>query len=80
MFVFFQPHGPTFSACIFFELHRIKGQYHIEIYYKRERGRDKKPLQPLKLLCGTQCPLEEFYRLYSEIIPDRDYDDECKLD
>ncbi|XP_031617002.1 lysosomal acid phosphatase-like [Contarinia nasturtii] len=74
-----EPHSPPYSACVFFELHRNKGKYHIEIYYKSEQGRDKKPLQPLKLLCGTKCPLDEFYRLYSDIIPTRDYDIECKL-
>ncbi|XP_031617280.1 prostatic acid phosphatase-like isoform X2 [Contarinia nasturtii] len=77
--VFDDPHIPPYSSCVFFELHKTGENYHIEIYYKKERGADKRPLQPLKLRCGTMCPLNEFYKAYNDILPTGDYDTECKL-
>ncbi|XP_031617001.1 prostatic acid phosphatase-like [Contarinia nasturtii] len=72
-----QAHIPPYSSCVFFELHRNKGKYHIEVYYKRDRGVDKRPLQPLRLRCGPKCPLNEFYDKYNDIIPTKSFDEEC---
>lgn len=65
---------------MFFELHKFNGTFHVEIYYKRSRGEDKVPLEPLSIpQCGKKCPLERFYELYRDVIPTEDFDTECRL-
>lgn len=65
---------------MFFELHQFNGVYHVEIYYKRDRGEDKVPLQPLFIPnCGQKCPLNKFYEIYQDILPTEDFDTECRL-
>lgn len=71
---------PSYAACLFFELHQFNGTYHVELYYKQERGEDKVPLQPLFIPnCGEKCPLSKLYELYQEILPTEDFDTECRL-
>lgn len=82
VFFWFQPvHIPPFAACLFFELHRIKGKYYIELFYKRERGEDPTRIPIPK--CGKRksdpCAFDKFARLYKDIIPSDDYELECAL-
>ncbi|XP_031621877.1 lysosomal acid phosphatase-like [Contarinia nasturtii] len=76
----FPPKTPTYSSSLFFELHKTGDKFHIEIYYKHERGNDKVPLKPLNIRCGIKCSLDAFYGAYNDIIPTKDFDTECKLD
>lgn len=77
----FQPHIPIYASCLFFELHKSDGDYHIEIFYKRYRGEDKEPLEPLFIPeCGKKCSLKKLYKLYKDIIPKKDFDQECNID
>lgn len=77
----FQPlHIPQYGSCIFFELHKFNGTFHIEIYYKRYRGEDLEPLEPLSIPnCGKKCPLDRLYKIYRDILPTGDFDTECRL-
>lgn len=71
---------PPYSAAIMFELHQINGTFHVELYYKQERGEDLVPLQPLLIpYCGQKCPLNKLYEIYRDIIPTEDFDTECRL-
>lgn len=71
---------PSYAACLFFELHQNNGTYHVELYYKQERGEDKVKLQPLFIPnCGQKCPLSKLYEIYQDILPTEDFDTECRL-
>lgn len=71
---------PPYASCLLFELHQINGTFHVELYYKQERGEDKVPLQALFIPnCGQKCPLNKFYEIYDDIIPTEDFDTECRL-
>lgn len=71
---------PTYASCLLFELHQLNGTFHVELYYKRERGDDKVPLEPLEIPnCGKKCPLDKLYEVYKDIIPTEDFDTECRL-
>lgn len=62
------------------ELHQSNGTFHIEIYYKRDRGDDKVPLQPLIIPnCGNKCPLHKLNEIYQDILPTKDFETECRL-
>lgn len=63
-----------------FELHRVNGKFHIEIFYKRDRGADKVQLQPLVIPnCGPKCPLNKLNDIYRDVIPTGDFETECRL-
>lgn len=71
---------PSYASCLLFELHQFNGTFHVELYYKHERGEDKVPLQPLFIPnCGQKCPLNKLYEIYQDIIPKEDFDTECSL-
>lgn len=71
---------PPYASCLFFELHQNNGTFHVELYYKQERGEDKVPLEPLVIPnCGQRCPLSKLYEIYHDIIPTEDFDTECRL-
>lgn len=63
-----------------FELHHFNGNFHIEIFYKLERGEDKMPLKPLVIPnCGQKCPLNKLNDIYRDVIPTEDFETECRL-
>lgn len=71
---------PTYASCLLFELHQLNGTFYVELYYKRDRGEDEVPLEPLVIPnCGKSCPLSKFYEIYEDIIPTEDFDTECRL-
>lgn len=71
---------PGYTSCVFLELHDVNGNFHVEIYYKRDHGEDKKPLEPLYIPnCGTKCPLYRLYEIYKDVIPSDEYDVECRI-
>lgn len=76
---FQDPHIPPYASCLFFELHKSNGVYHVEIFYKRNRGDDSEPLEALFIPdCGKKCPLNQFYKIYQDIIPVEDFETECR--
>lgn len=61
------------------ELHKSNGIFHVEIFYKKNRGEDAEPLEPLTIPnCGKQCPIEKFFEIYEDIIPTDDFETECR--
>lgn len=65
---------------MFFELHKSNGEFHVEIFYKSYRGDDPVPLEPISIPnCGQKCSLEKLYVVYQDILPTKDYDDECHV-
>lgn len=52
----------------------------MEFFYKKNRGEDSEPLEPLLIPnCGKRCPLEKLYEIYEEIIPVDDFETECRV-
>lgn len=72
-----QLHSPPYCACIMFELYKLNGNYNLQIFYKNTSTETLKPLMIPK--CGTTCPLNKMFELYSDVIPDGDFETECKL-
>ncbi|KAM7363552.1 acid phosphatase 1 isoform 2-T2 [Cochliomyia hominivorax] len=69
-------HSPPYIACIMLELRLDeKLQPYVSIFYKNTTA------EPYLLTipdCGVQCPLNEMFKIYSDILP-KDWDSECKL-
>lgn len=52
----------------------------MEIFYKRDVGEDKVPLQPIVIPnCGQKCPLSKLNGIYRDVIPTEDFETECQL-
>ncbi|XP_031627358.1 testicular acid phosphatase homolog [Contarinia nasturtii] len=74
----FEPHVPPFASSVHLELYKNGEQEHyIQIFYRKS---DEEVLLPLNIPnCGEKCSLNQLYKLYNDIIPDRDHDTECRL-
>lgn len=74
---FIQQHRVPYAACIFLELYQsINGPY-IQVIYKSSTRQNTDPLEIPN--CGSKCPLKKFYELYSDILPSKSFDEECRL-
>ncbi|XP_068911191.1 venom acid phosphatase Acph-1-like [Tenebrio molitor] len=63
----FYRHVPPFGATIFFEIHNIKGQYGLKLFYQDyTAGRPRLLTIPG---CASFCPLEDLYELVGENLP-----------
>lgn len=71
-------HHPPYASSLHFELYKSdQNQYYIQIFYRK--AQEEYPV-PMNIPgCGTRCPLNQFYNLYKAIMPDDDFDTECKL-
>lgn len=72
-----QMHFVPNAASVHIELFKSgKNEHYIQIFYRKS---EEERLNPLKIpKCGEKCPLNEFYKLYGELIPG-DFYSECKL-
>jgi hypothetical protein len=72
-----------FSASLLFELHQneINSNYFVRIYYYNETLTDKSPHLLSLPNCDylTDCPLDKFFSLTKELIPE-DWDKECGIE
>lgn len=59
------------------ELHQYNNTPYVQIFYKNTSATPKPMYIPN---CGDFCPLEKFYQLYAEILPEKHFDIECKLE
>lgn len=72
-----QLHSPPYCACIMFELRKLNNDYNLQIFYKNTSAEALTPLNIPK--CGASCPLSKMFALYSDVLPDGDFETECKL-
>ncbi|XP_031637759.1 lysosomal acid phosphatase-like [Contarinia nasturtii] len=74
----FKPHVPPFASSLHLELYKVGEKKHfIQIFYRKS---DEEILLPLNIPnCGEKCSLDQLYKLYYDIIPNRDHDTECRL-
>ncbi|XP_008550915.1 venom acid phosphatase Acph-1 isoform X1 [Microplitis demolitor] len=68
---------PGFNAMVLIELHEIKGDWNVQLFYRNAPDYEIRPL----IIPGCQqiCPLKKFKELMEPMIID-DYETECKVD
>nr|CAI5844099.1 unnamed protein product [Callosobruchus analis] len=67
--VFEYPHVPTYGSFILLEVHNITGVHGMKIFYENYSGQGVKLLKMPN--CDEFCPLEQFVKLVTDLIPDR---------
>lgn len=73
----FRSRNPPYAASMLFELYKIENKYYIQLFYKNTTAESLSPLNIPN--CGEKCPLEKFYSIYKDIIPEEDHEMECQL-
>ncbi|XP_031638619.1 lysosomal acid phosphatase-like [Contarinia nasturtii] len=70
---------PPFASCLFFELYQSgKDNFNVQLFYKNTTVEDLPPLNPLNIPgCGTKCPLDQFKRLFKDVLPIQNFETEC---
>lgn len=67
---------PPYASSIHFDLYTTSdSQYYLQLTYRHSN-------QPTLLRfpgCGTKCSIEDLRKMYREIIPVGDFEDECRL-
>lgn len=63
------------------ELRTFENKSYIEVYYKNttENPPPGKLLPLLIPQCGYSCPLQKMYKLFSNVIPQNDFQTECTI-
>lgn len=72
---------PPYAASLFLDLYQHnedRQQYFIQITYKLSNNENIPPLEIPG--CGTLCPLDKFYDIYTDFIPMNDFETECKME
>ncbi|XP_055300680.1 testicular acid phosphatase homolog [Sitodiplosis mosellana] len=66
----FELHFPPFASSLHFELYRTsKNEHYFQLFYRKSENEEI--LTPLNIPnCGEKCTLDQFYKVYSAIIPD----------
>lgn len=76
LFAQFGYRAPPFASSLHFDLYKTMGnQFHMQLTYRYDNES--------KLLrfpgCGTKCSMEDLYRMYKELIPTAEFEEECRL-
>lgn len=72
--------SPPYTACILFELYKSNDNFYVQLFYKKTIGLDGTPLKALHIpKCGRKCNLDEFNRIYKDVLPTADFDTTCRL-
>lgn len=74
---FSQFHQPPYASCLLFEVYEREDLPYLQIFYKNSTESNFPPLDIPN--CDTECPLDDFYRLYAGMLPTVNVDDACKL-
>ncbi|ENN83161.1 hypothetical protein HUJ04_000175 [Dendroctonus ponderosae] len=59
--------SPPYGACVIFEVHEVRGQFGIKLFYVDYEEDSPKPLSIPG--CPHFCPVDRFYALVEEILP-----------
>lgn len=72
-----QPHSPPYSSSVLFELYESNdNSFYVQVFYRNSTTEEPVPLNIPD--CGTKCPLNQLYELYSDVLP-TDFETECRL-
>lgn len=74
----FQDISVPYAASILFELYESNGEFYVQIFYKKTED-ENIPAMDIPG-CGTKCPLNKLFDIYSSIISTQDFDTQCRLD
>lgn len=70
-------HCPPYRSSILIELYKVKSDFTIKMFYRNSTVED---LSPLNIPgCGTNCPLNKIFQIYKDILPEEDFNTECKV-
>lgn len=59
------------------ELYKMNNVHTIKIFYKNST---EEILSPLNIPnCGSVCPLNKMFEIYKDILPDNDFETECRV-
>lgn len=71
-------HYPPYASSIHIELYKsYQNAHYVQIFYRKAQEEHPTPMNIPD--CGIRCPLDTFYDLYKAIMPENDFDTECKL-
>lgn len=78
LFFLSQPHSYIFHRMPHLELYKTTDdQYYVQVFYRKS---NEEHLEALNVPgCGTKFSVQEFLDFYKEIIPENDFDSECRL-
>lgn len=73
-----QLHFPPCASSLHLELYKTKDdQHYVQLFYRKS---NEEHLEPLDVPgCGTQFSVQQFLDHFKEIIPENDFDSECRL-
>lgn len=60
-----------------FEVRKLKNDYVLQIFYRNTTTETPKALNIPN--CGCMCPLSKMFELYDDVLPDGDFETECRL-
>lgn len=71
-------HIPDYATSVHFELYEREKDHYVSLLYKINISESIVPFDIPG--CGKICPLDQFYKLYNEILPKKneDYDSICR--
>lgn len=71
-------HYPPYASSIHLELYKSnQNEHYVQIFYREAQEEYPTPMNIPG--CGIRCPLDQFYNVYKSIMPEHDFDTECKL-
>lgn len=71
------PRSPPYASTILFELYKTGDNFYIQLFYKNSTNENLSPLNIPS--CGVKCSLEDFRRIYAQIIPTDTNEKECEV-
>lgn len=76
LFAQFGYHIPPYASSLHFDLYKTIGnQFYLQLSYRR----NNEPTILRLPRCGTKCSIEDLRKMYKEIIPTREFEEECQL-
>ncbi|CAH0553077.1 unnamed protein product [Brassicogethes aeneus] len=70
---------PKYSSALIFELRKKNNSYFIKLRYRKNIN-DNEPMNLKVPGCDTLCPIEQFKKLYEELLPIISMEDACRQD
>lgn len=58
-------------------MYKADTAFYLQVFYKNTTNENLNPL--IIPNCGVKCPLEKFYDIYKAVIPDGDFETECRI-
>lgn len=78
LFIHKQLHFPPYASSVHLELYKTTDdQYYVQVFYRKSNEEHPQALNVPG--CGSKFSVQQFLDYYKEIIPENDFDSECRL-